>query len=140
MDYQDAEKILADVIAKLPANTYEAVVVSPYEYWGKIEKIVDGDTIDVSVSVGFNFFTHARIRLLGINTPEIHGIKQDSDEYRRGQEAMSFVSSLLHVGDWVELKIKHNIKEKYGRWIGLIYVDGKCLNSLLIQQGYFQEY
>lgn len=137
MTYEEAEVLLQRQLAALPRNSYPAGVISPYEYWGRVERIVDGDTLDVNVSMGFDISIKVRIRLFGVDTPEIHGVKKKSREYKCGQDSLDFVQAIVKEGDWIELKIKQSVKEKYGRWLALAYLgDGKCLNTLLIEQGY----
>ena len=55
-----------------------------YQYRAKLKRVVDGDTIDAIIDLGFKMTTEQRIRLKGINTPEIWRQKKDSQEYKRG--------------------------------------------------------
>ncbi|MHC1610385.1 MAG: thermonuclease family protein [Candidatus Methanospirareceae archaeon] len=55
-----------------------------YIYKAKLERVVDGDTVDLIVDVGFYISVHQRFRLKGIDTPEIFGVSKDSVQYKRG--------------------------------------------------------
>jgi len=70
-----------------------------YQYKAKAERVVDGDTIDVTIDLGFKITTHQRIRLAGIDTPEVYSVKKDSDEHRRGIAGTISQS----VADWIML-------------------------------------
>lgn len=137
LTYDEAMQWLQRYTEALPDNRYPARAISPYEYWGQVSHIVDGDTFDVGISMGFDLSTQARIRLLGVDTPEIHGVKKRSQEFHHGQASMDYVNTLLKVGDWLELRIRQSAREKYGRWLAVAFMgDGTCLNALLIQRGY----
>ena len=66
-----------------------------YEYKATLKKIVDGDTIDVIIDLGFKTATTQRIRFAKINTPEIFRVAQDSEEYRKGMAAKQYVERRL---------------------------------------------
>ena len=55
-----------------------------YRYLSELDRVVDGDTLDVVIDLGFYIKIKERIRLEGVDTPEIYGVPQDSEEYRRG--------------------------------------------------------
>ena len=61
-----------------------------YQYKAKVERIVDGDTIDVVIDLGFKITTNQRIRLAGINTPETYNVKKDSEEYPERNGSQTF--------------------------------------------------
>ena len=65
-----------------------------YEYKAMLTKLVDGDTMDLTIDVGFKMTTAQRVRLKGINTPETWRRKKTSDEYKKGMEnSISYYSS-----------------------------------------------
>ena len=121
---------------KFIVPTHQPREIRPYEYWAKVERVVDGDTVDLLVSLGFELEMRIRVRLLGVDTPEIHNVRHDSAEYKAGTEAKNFVSQILPKGRWVEIKVYSGPREKYGRWIGEIFVDGRSLNEQLLEKGY----
>lgn len=114
--------------------------IKPYQYWGKVVKVVDGDTVDFEIAVGFNILISARVRLIGVDTPEIHKVKRTSKEYAKGRKAAKYVERILPPGKWVELRIFTGAREKYGRWLGEVFVDGSNLNEKLIKRGYAMEH
>ena len=114
--------------------------IQPYQYWAKVTRVVDGDTLDLDVQVGFNMSIAARVRLLGINTPEIYSVKKGSEEYQKGQEAIAFLNKYLEEGSWVEVKIFEAKRDKYGRWLAEIFVGDINVNQEMINAGYEHEY
>ena len=87
-----------------------------YEYEMKVIKIIDGDTIDAQVDLGFKVHHNVRIRLFGINTPEVR--TRDAEEKVRGKAATERVRELLSGADRLILK-SHGIG-KFGRCLGEI--------------------
>ena len=103
-----------------------------YEYV-EVTKIIDGDTIEAMVDLGFNTWKRVKFRLYGINAPEITG-----DEKELGLKSKDYLSSLIPVGSVI--KVKCVGQEKYGRWLGILIKDDVNLNEKLIQEGYAKEY
>jgi len=102
-----------------------------YEYRAELLRVVDGDTIDVNVDLGFNITREIRLRLLGVDTHETYGVSHDSEEYQRGMEETKFVT------EWLpdEFIIRTEKKGKYGRYLAEIErSDGQILNELLRQE------
>ena len=122
------------------SNTYEAKSVNPYQYWGRVARVVDGDTVDIDVELGIEVKLFARFRLIGVDTPEIFGVKKTSEEYKQGIKAAEYVESVIPPGTWVEIRTYSGPREKYGRWLCEIFVNGLNLNQDLIDKGYAQEY
>ncbi len=121
--------------------SYEASSINPYQYWAQVTRIVDGDTMDFEVSLGFGITISKRARLLGVDTPEVWGVKKSSDEYQRGQEASNFVKEIMPEGKWVELIVhKGKVREKYGRFLCEVFVDGLSLNEALVNKGWGATY
>lgn len=115
-------------------------VVQPYQYWAQVTRIVDGDTIEMNVAVGFKVAIHERFRLIGVDTPEVYSVKRTSEEYKRGKAASDYVKKRIPPGSWVEIKVYAEQREKYGRWLCEVFVDGKSLNEDLIAKGHAHEY
>lgn len=108
-----------------------------YEYEIKIQKVIDGDTIDVLFDVGFSMFREERIRLAGIDTPET--ASKDKREKSMGGEAKVFVAEWLRAQK--SLKAKTTKDDKYGRILADIYGDnGSCLNEEIVAKGYAWKY
>ena len=62
-----------------------------YEYRAELKRVVDGDTYDFTVDLGFRVSKDIRIRMLGVDTAETYGVKKESDEYKRGMEHKQWV-------------------------------------------------
>ena len=94
-----------------------------YEYNAKVLRIVDGDTIDVDIDLGFGVWIHKeRIRLEGIDTPESR--TRDLEEKKFGLLSKEYVRSLLPVGSIVKLVCKsYDSKGKFGRILGDIELE-----------------
>jgi micrococcal nuclease len=109
-----------------------------YEYFVKgVTGVVDGDTIDVVIDLGFDIMFESRVRLAGIDTPESR--TKDKAEKILGIEAKEYLKKILKDAKSVTVKTeKMNSSEKYGRILGWIYVDGdtESLNDKMINNGY----
>ena len=106
-----------------------------YFYKATILKVVDGDTLDCLLDVGFNILLKQRLRLAGINTPECR--TRDLREKELGLKAKEFT------GDFVKEKevLIHTIKKgKFGRMLCEVFVNGKSLNKALVKAGLAREY
>lgn len=109
-----------------------------YEYKIKeVIRIIDGDTIEILIDIGFNIFHKEKVRLNRIDTPEIHS--KNEFEKKLGKEAIDYLQA------WIEkqnsLSIRTSKDDKYGRILGEIYGDSsKSINDLLIENGYAWEY
>lgn len=112
--------------------------MSLYNYKALVDRVVDGDTIDVTIDCGFSVYVKERIRLAGIDTPETYGVKKGSEEYLKGMEAKTFVEDLI-MGLNVSIETLKDKKGKYGRYIARIYImedDARiCLNDVLVEKG-----
>lgn len=113
-----------------------------YEYRvKKVHAIVDGDTIDVDIDLGFNVSYFQRVRLAGIDTPE----SRTTDKYEKqlGLEVKQKLKDLLSGAKTVVIRTeKPDSTEKYGRVLGWLYIDGaqESVNHSLISSGYAWEY
>ena len=109
-----------------------------YEYHvKKVNNVVDGDTIDVDIDLGFDISFSSRVRLAGIDTPESR--TTDKAEKVLGLEAKEYLKKQLKDATSVIIKTeKMDSSEKYGRILGWVYVDGSTvsLNDKMINDGY----
>jgi micrococcal nuclease len=109
-----------------------------YEYFVKnVTNVVDGDTIDVVIDLGFDIMFASRVRLAGIDTPESR--TTDKTEKILGLESKEYLKKQLKDSKSVVIKTeKMNSSEKYGRILGWIYVNGDTvsLNDKMINDGY----
>ena len=110
-----------------------------------IDKVLDGDTIDVTIDLGFDLFKKERVRIAGVDTPEKR--TRDLEEKALGIDATNWMKDKLTEtikGD-EELTIRTELKGgvgKYGRLLGWLYVgeDTVSLNEQMITEGYAWEY
>jgi len=113
-----------------------------YEYRVKeVLKIVDGDTIDVDIDLGFNVSYTQRVRLAGIDTPESR--TTDLKEKALGLEVKEYLKHLLDNAEDIVIQTeKPDSSEKYGRILGWLFIndDDTSLNEKMINEGYAWEY
>jgi micrococcal nuclease len=109
-----------------------------YQYYvRKVENVVDGDTIDVLIDLGFDILFSSRVRLAGIDTPESR--TKDLKEKALGLESKEYLKKALKDAKSVVIKTeKMDSSEKYGRILGWIYVNDETvsLNDMMINDGY----
>jgi micrococcal nuclease len=109
-----------------------------YQYFVKeVKNVVDGDTIDVIIDLGFDILFSSRVRLAGIDTPESR--TTDKVEKALGLESKEYLKKHLKDAKSVVIKTeKMNSSEKFGRILGWIYVNGdtESLNDKMINDGY----
>lgn len=106
-----------------------------YEYRALVRKVYDGDTITVDIDLGFDMLLrNQKIRLLGINTPEVRG--KERPEGLKSRDALRD-----KIGSkWVIIKTKKDKKGKYGRWLGTIFIENENVNEWLIKEGLAEVY
>ena len=113
-----------------------------YEYYvRKVENVVDGDTIDVLIDLGFDILFASRVRLAGIDTPESR--TRDLAEKKLGLESKEYLKKYLKDAKSVVIKTeKMNSTEKFGRVLGWLYINGDTVsvNDHMINDGYAWAY
>lgn len=109
-----------------------------FEYYvKKVSKVVDGDTIDVDIDLGFDISFSSRVRLAGIDTPESR--TTDKIEKTLGLEAKAFLKNAIDSAKTYVIKTeKIDSSEKYGRILGWLFLDGsdKSINEEMITAGH----
>lgn len=109
-----------------------------FEYYvKKVSKVVDGDTIDVDIDLGFDISFSSRVRLAGIDTPESR--TADKMEKALGLESKAYLKHAIDNAKSVVIKTeKMDSSEKYGRILGWVFLDGsdKSINQEMIDNGY----
>ncbi len=108
-----------------------------YTYNAKCLRVVDGDTIDAHVDLGFDTWKKVRIRFRGINTPESR--TRDLEEKKRGLAAKDFVVEALKKNDNMFVLNSYGVG-KFGRCLGELIIEDVNLNKLLITEGHAVEY
>ena len=111
-----------------------------YEYKARLLRVVDGDTVDAMVDLGFNVWIKQRIRLYGVDTWECR--TRDKEEKKKGLAAKAFTKEMLGEPKLGRFKVVSHGVGKYGRVLGEIYVEGQLnsLNDLLKANGHAYSY
>ena len=107
-----------------------------HHYKAELIRIIDGDTIDVMLDLGFFVWVKKRIRLYGIDTPETR--TRDLEEKQRGNAATFRLAELI--SHPTKFTISSHGLDKYGRCLGTIFVEGENINELLVSEGFAKVY
>lgn len=116
--------------------------MKPYYYIAEIVSVYDGDTVTAVIDLGFKTQVRVKVRLIGIDTPEIR--TKDLDEKKKGLETRDWLRERI-----LNKKVLIHTKEKgkFGRWLGMIWTleEGKpefenSYNKQLINEGFAKEY
>ena len=106
-----------------------------YEYRALVRKVYDGDTITVDIDLGFDMILrNQKIRLLGIDTPEVRGVEREQGLISRDALRTKIGSK------WIVIKTQLDKKGKYGRWLGTIFINEENVNDWLINEGLAKVY
>jgi micrococcal nuclease len=113
-----------------------------YQYKCKINKVLDGDTVDIDLDLGFNIvLANQRVRMAGVDTPESR--TANKEEKPRGLLSKKKLAEKLPVGSWqiIETQRSDNNDDKFGRILGVfILEDGTKVNEWLIKNNYAVPY
>jgi len=113
-----------------------------YQYKCKINKVLDGDTVDIDLDLGFNIIlANQRVRMAGIDTPESR--TSIAEEKPRGLLSKKKLAEKLPIGSWqiIETQKSDNNDDKFGRILGIfILEDGTRVNDWLIKNNYAVSY
>ena len=106
-----------------------------HEYKCKILRVVDGDTVDVDIDLGFGIWMHkARVRLLGIDTPESR--TRDKEEKKFGLLSKEYVKSRYPVGSMAILRTHKDKTGKFGRILGELVWEDSTINKIMVDEHY----
>lgn len=113
-----------------------------YQYRAKILKVIDGDTVDIDLDLGFNIIlSNQKVRMAGVDTPESR--TSNTEEKPRGMLSKKKLAEKLPVGSWVKIETlkSDNNDDKFGRILGVfILEDGTNVNDWLIDNNYAVAY
>lgn len=115
-----------------------------YEYKCKILRVVDGDTVDIDIDLGFGMWMHKeRVRMMGIDTPESR--TSDKVEKQFGLASKNRLKEILPVGSSQVLKTEidksgEDAKGKFGRILGDFLIEEKRATEILIEEGHAVPY
>ncbi|MBO71694.1 MAG: hypothetical protein CL508_05200 [Actinobacteria bacterium] len=108
-----------------------------YYYAVDVLKVVDGDTVDVRIDLGFDVWHKCRVRLMGINAPESR--TRDKEEKKRGLAAKEWLSKEIY--DAVDpIELKSHGKGKFGRILGELFINNININELMVNSGHAVKY
>jgi micrococcal nuclease len=99
-----------------------------YEYNAQLQRVIDGDTIEVAIDLGFGTHRMEMLRLAGINAPEMRGASKED-----GEKAKAFLEEFLP--DHFVVRTQQDKKEKYGRYLAEVIAYGQNVNVLMINSG-----
>ena len=103
-----------------------------YEYKCTIDRVVDGDTVDATLDLGFSVLYKSRVRLFGIDTPESR--TRNKDEKARGKLAAKFLGNAIEKADTVIIRTElRDSRGKFGRVLGTIVCDGVDINNAMVE-------
>ena len=106
-----------------------------HEYKCKILRVVDGDTVDVDIDLGFGIWMHKeRVRLLGIDTPESR--TRDKEEKKFGLLSKEYVKSRYPVGSMAILRTHKDKTGKFGRILGELIWEDSTINKIMVDEHY----
>lgn len=117
-----------------------SVKLNPWIYNAEVKKVVDGDTFDIIIDLGFDVLKKGRVRLYGVNTPESR--TSNLEEKQKGLAAKEFTDQwLTKAGHSVKIETIIDKNEKYGRVLAKVWdANGNCLNTDIIAAGLAREY
>ena len=104
--------------------------MSNYTYNATVTNVVDGDTFDAVVDLGFTVSVNVRFRLYGIDTPELRD--SDPEKKKAANDAKRYVVERIKNKT---VTLKTHKTDVYGRWLAEVFVDGQSLSKELIEKG-----
>ncbi len=114
-----------------------------YTYEARCVRVVDGDTLDLDINLGFYLLTRQRVRLIGVDTPEMRS--RDPQERQEARQATQYVREW--VGDAKKLsedefylEVETYKADSFGRWLADICAGGENLSENLIDEGHGKRY
>jgi len=114
--------------------------LNPWIYNAEVKKVVDGDTFDIVIDLGFDTLKKGRVRLYGVNTPESR--TSNAEEKQKGLAAKEFTDQwLTRANHKVKIETIIDKNEKYGRVLAKVWdSNGNCLNTDIVAAGLAREY
>ena len=107
-----------------------------WAYRAELVRVIDGDTVEVKIDLGFHVFTVQKLRLMGINAPEVRGASRPA-----GLEASHHLSVLIDQLAPISVMTKRDKQGKYGRYLAVLQgSDGCSINERMIQDGHAVTY
>jgi len=101
-----------------------------YFYECEIIRVIDGDTVEARIDLGFDTSRIEILRLYGLNAPEVTGI-----EKAEGLKSEAWIVEKLDSAEVIEIRTIKDKKGSFGRYLAILFVDGENLNQLMIDSG-----
>lgn len=116
-----------------------------WTFLSRLDRVIDGDTYDLRLDLGFRTYVKKRVRMVGIDTAEIYFVSSDSEEYKKGIEQKEYVQEWFRMvpkiknSDFPLLVSTAKDTGKYGRWPALIrsrkeHPSGLALRKLIVEE------
>lgn len=106
-----------------------------YTYRAFVRKVYDGDTVTLDIDLGFDVvLREQKVRLLRINAPEVRG------ESREAGIASRDALRKRVANKWVVLRTERDKREKFGRWLGEVWLEDECINDWMLTEGHAVPY
>ena len=140
-DLQDLKQNSVNIVGSISEKTIFPIEKSDWQWWYNAEvlRVIDGDSVELAIDLGFDISIKHSIRLAGIDAPETFGVKKTSLEYQTGLKSKNWLKDKLEGKKVIFLSIKDR-DEKYGRFLGKIYLDGKEINQEMLDLGMAKAY
>ena len=103
-----------------------------YEYSCRINRVIDGDSVDVCIDLGFDISFTSSVRLYGIDTPESR--TRDPEEKKCGLLSKKFLEEAVKNGKNIIIRTQKDEKGKFGRVLGSLVIDGININHKMIEE------
>ena len=103
-----------------------------YEYACKPVRVIDGDSVDVCIDLGFDISFTSSVRLYGVDTPESR--TRDPEEKKCGLLAKKFLEEAVKNGKNIIIRTQKDEKGKFGRVLGSLIIDGTNINHKMIEE------
>ena len=114
-----------------------------YEYRVEVDRVIDGDTVDVIIDLGFEVFVKERVRLAGLDAPEVR--TRDLFEKEKGIVTKDWLQDRLNDAYESDAPIilrttQYNPRGKFGRCIGTLHINEVNINEEMLEKGLAEEY
>lgn len=103
-----------------------------YEYSCRVNRVIDGDSVDVCIDLGFDISFTSSVRLYGIDTPESR--TRDPEEKKCGLLSKKFLEEAVKNGKNIIIRTQKDEKGKFGRVLGSLVIDGININHKMIEE------
>ena len=103
-----------------------------YEYSCRVNRVIDGDSVDVCIDLGFDISFTSSVRLYGIDTPESR--TRDPEEKKCGLLSKKFLEEAVKNGKNIIIRTQKDEKGKFGRVLGSLIIDGTNINHKMIEE------